>query len=259
MNINSHLVLNGIQIALFGGVCSVLLASKIPSLNSLLSYGKTKTGISKFEQLYIPKRCFIHFYYWHFMLSTGSVVWYFMNNYHELGDDAFVIVLLMNLVQANRRLYECLYISKWNNSSKIHITHYIAGIFFYTAINLTPILLRNLGNEPLNSKLLISLVVIAFTLVSIDQYRNHYHLASLKKYSLPTHGLFKFVLCAHYFDEIVIYFLFALLYTSLVYTLILLWVFVNLSTSANESWKWYIKKDLITQDENIKSIIPFVL
>lgn len=258
--INSDFLVYGVQFGLFLGTSAVFLAMATPSLNSLLFYGKTKTKISRFEQFYVPKRWFIHFYYLHSTLSTGSLIWYltYYNRYDYYL--SFVLVLLMNLIQAYRRLYECVFISKWDDvKSKIHITHYIAGIFFYTSANLMPILLRNSMWKPLSSKTGIYLILIMFILTSMDQYRNHSHLASLRKYSLPTHGLFQFVTCAHYFDEVVIYTLFALMYPSIGYFLLLLWVFVNLSISAIENRKWYVQKGLIRQDDEIRCIIPFIL
>ena len=51
-----------------------------------------------------------------------------------------------------------------------------------------------------------TLVAVAmFLYASINQYRCHRHLAGLKKYSLPELGLFRYLICPHYFCECLVY------------------------------------------------------
>lgn len=66
----------------------------------------------------------------------------------------------------------------------------------------TPSTLRALINAP-SLKTLIGL--LAFFLASGAQHDCHVHLAGLKKYSLPTHELFRGIVCPHYTAECVIY------------------------------------------------------
>jgi 3-oxo-5-alpha-steroid 4-dehydrogenase 3 / polyprenol reductase len=47
--------------------------------------------------------------------------------------------------------------------------------------------------------------LMVFTIASILQFACHRHLASLRKYSLPTNFLFRYVICPHYLMECIIY------------------------------------------------------
>lgn len=47
------------------------------------------------------------------------------------------VVLSMLSVQVLRRLYECVFVSIFSNSARIHLLHYFLGLFFYTAVPLT--------------------------------------------------------------------------------------------------------------------------
>ena len=54
------------------------------------------------------------------------------------------IVLLLLCVQVSRRLYECLYVSVFS-TSRMHIVHYLLGLYFYTAVGPTALLHLNSG------------------------------------------------------------------------------------------------------------------
>ena len=56
------------------------------------------------------------------------------------------LVLLLLCVQVSRRLYECLYVSVFSRS-RMHIVHYVLGLYFYTAVGLTALLHLNSGME----------------------------------------------------------------------------------------------------------------
>lgn len=49
------------------------------------------------------------------------------------------VVLSMLSVQVVRRLYECLFVSVFSDS-RIHLVHYVLGMFFYPAVALTALL-----------------------------------------------------------------------------------------------------------------------
>ena len=49
------------------------------------------------------------------------------------------VVLSMLSLQVARRLYECLFVSVFS-SSRIHVLHYVLGLFFYPAVALTALL-----------------------------------------------------------------------------------------------------------------------
>ena len=53
-------------------------------------------------------------------------------------------VLLLLCVQVSRRLYECLYVSVFSNS-RMHIVHYVLGLYFYAAVGPTALLHLSAG------------------------------------------------------------------------------------------------------------------
>ena len=54
------------------------------------------------------------------------------------------VVLLLLCIQVSRRLYECLCVSVFS-SSRMHIVHYVLGLYFYTTVGLTALLHLNSG------------------------------------------------------------------------------------------------------------------
>ena len=54
------------------------------------------------------------------------------------------VVLLLLCIQVSRRLYECLYVSVFS-ISRMHIVHYVLGLYFYTAVGPTALLHLNSG------------------------------------------------------------------------------------------------------------------
>lgn len=90
--------------------------------------------------------------------------------------------------------------------------------------------------------------LLLFALASILQHTCHAHLASLKKYSLPTHFAFRMLVCPHYFAECMIYLSLAVVATpqkEIFNTTLLsglLFVVVNLGITAQSSRQWYAQK-----------------
>lgn len=80
------------------------------------------------------------------------------------------------------------------------------------------------------------------------QYKCHKYLSSLRKYSLPEEGMFRYLVCPHYTCECVLYLALAVvaapghqLYNK---TLMCAWLFVsvNLGVTAIGTKKWYADK-----------------
>lgn len=230
----------------------VLIANTVDVLKPFLKYGKTlKNENDALLNIYVPKHWFTHFYIIHFVLSWSNLC--FQWNYNKQFGTLTAIVWI-NCLQSLRRLYECYFVSKFSATAKIHIFHYLVGIFFYTSINLISFLTIIKGeNEGINRWGYIALIV--FTVAYIDQYFNHKTLSKQKKYNLPRIGLFKYVTCPHYFDEIVIYATCFVLNPSVSYFLVFLWVLLNLSISANQSYIFYKSQKQIN---NQRRIIPFI-
>ncbi|SCU82656.1 LANO_0B07096g1_1 [Lachancea nothofagi CBS 11611] len=229
------------------GIGSIVVAKSHAPL--LLKYGKTLQGVKiqrsdifgRLQQLTVPKKWFRHFY----VYST------FVSGFNLLHLRTFLAFLVF--VHSTRRLYETFYINKFGPASRIHISHYLVGIWFYSAVNFT-----TFTNEKHASSLPLRLLAIfIFALASWDQYKNHSHLSELRKYNLPTYGLFKIVASPHYLDEIFIYFALTLYATSCKMLFCMLWVVVNLSISALETKTWYLQK--FPQTTPRFAIIPYVI
>lgn len=204
--------------------CFCVLFAKF-HLPQLLGYGKTLKSSSNFwYNLTCPKSYFTHFYIISLVFS-GYNVWV----YHNL-----LAACLM--LHSLRRLYESLFITQWG-SSKIHAAHYLVGIWFYTVINLSV----NICSDKTEFRIISVMIFVFF---SLDQTANHFHLSRLRKYSHPSYGLFKYICCAHYFDEVMIYFAFALMNngTRVLLGYSLLWILINLGTSSYETGNWYLQK-----------------
>ena len=226
---------------------SVILASFLPALNSFLKYGKTLKTVnhkdknllflSVLHDLYVPKKWFTHFYVIHFVLSFVDTC-VIISPYESQLTDLQVIALL-NLTQSVRRLYECLHISRFSPSAKIHIFHYLVGLIFYASIDVLPFMMHWLHEEDTISLGLISIPILVFLLATYDQSFSHLVLSKQKKYTLPNVGLFKYVVCPHYMDECLIYFSLFMIRPCTPLFLVTTWVIINLSASANQSYIFY--------------------
>jgi 3-oxo-5-alpha-steroid 4-dehydrogenase 3 len=96
------------------------------------------------------------------------------------------------------------------------------------------------------------------------QHDCHHYLASLKKYTLPSHPLFEWIVCPHYTAECVIYLSLALLAApsgeQINKTILcgLLFIVVNLGVTAASSKRWYMQK---FGEQNVRhkwKMIPFL-
>lgn len=106
--------------------------------------------------------------------------------------------------------------------------------------------------------------IVMFLYASINQYSCHRHLAGLKKYSLPELGLFRYLICPHYFCECLVYLSLAIVAASkgelLNKTLLcaLSFVMVNLGVTASGTRKWYAGKFGSKAVETKWNMIPFI-
>ena len=69
---------------------------------------------------------------------TGSLLHRECTEVSQYHFNVFLVLLLL-CVQVSRRLYECLYVSVFSNS-RMHVVHYVLGLYFYTAVGLTALL-----------------------------------------------------------------------------------------------------------------------
>lgn len=255
------------------GIVVICTLKKTHRLNSLLKYGKTLHGLKNnssrigdaLTKLTVPKKWFTHFYIeylalciatWVLLIQGSSGVAEFMGCYDPLEKSLdYTIILILLTIQSSRRLFECIFVSKFSNDSHMNVSHYIMGLSFYASIVLNTLIGLSLFFDGQQKDFLslqkldfyVLILITFFFLFSIDQFHYHNYLAQLRKYSIPTFGLFKEVACPHYLDEILIYFTVMLIGIrnfsgSLVeINYILAWIFVttNLSISSFESLDYY--------------------
>lgn len=124
--------------------------------------------------------------------------------------------------------------------------------------------LRALANMSLTPSMRSLLFLPIFLLASGIQHDAHTHLATLRKYSLPTHPMFQLVVCPHYTAECVIYLSMALLGAPpgqwFNWTIVAALVFVttNLGVTAKGTKQWYADKFGLEAVRRRYTMVPFV-
>lgn len=227
--------------------------------------------LDRIANLKVPHRWFIHFYVvsvlssalWAHQIITQGQLYCFVASFAPASDDPNPCIRVVGCwallaIQGMRRLYECL--RQPQGSSTMWVGHYVMGIAFYLATSIAiwieglPALkaFHALGNdcnvtykaskEPVAVSDLIANAVIFGCFM--DQHVLHTHLASLKKYTLPTHPTFQWIVAPHYTCECLIYLALAFLsrpsgyYLNHTMAAALVFVVINLGISADGTKKW---------------------
>ncbi|PGH17328.1 hypothetical protein AJ79_01212 [Helicocarpus griseus UAMH5409] len=222
--------------------------------------------------LQVPHSFFIQFYV---VSVLSSILWgaqiYFKwplfeavsstireeNTQTPMSRNQILLCWALLLFQGVRRLYECMSIVK-PSDSKMWFPHWIIGLAFYVAMGMaiwvegiptiraSDSLLRDVRYSSPSLKMFAFLPV--FILASGIQYDCHHYLASLKKYTLPSHPAFLNVVSPHYTAECAIYLSLTVLAApkaAIVNKTVLsglVFVVVNLGVSAGNTKEWYAKK-----------------
>ncbi|KAI6596668.1 hypothetical protein MCOR04_002918 [Pyricularia oryzae] len=158
-------------------------------------------------------------------------------------------------LQGARRLFEQLFVLR-SSTSKMWIIHWALGLSFYISMSVA-VWIEGSGsildqwskpNDAHSPGLKVFTGSVMFIIVSVTQFKCHSHLASLKKYSLPTRGLFQYTVCAHYTCECLIYISLAIvaapegqMFNKTILSAIV-FVAVNLGLTAHGTRKWYEAK-----------------
>ncbi|TLD20359.1 hypothetical protein PspLS_08383 [Pyricularia sp. CBS 133598] len=158
-------------------------------------------------------------------------------------------------LQGARRLFEQLFVLR-PSTSKMWIIHWALGLSFYIFMSVA-VWIQGSGsildqwsnpNDGHRPSLNVITGSVMFLVASVTQFKCHSHLAGLKKYSLPTQGLFQYTVCAHYTCECVIYISLAIvaapegqLFNKTILSA-LVFVAVNLGLTAHGTRKWYETK-----------------
>lgn len=254
----------------------------------IMEYGKLDEGKKRNRILrlfYLPKRHFTHFYLfaciWNLILISDFV----LSSHVGFSNDGLVIkrivgeressvtmcsliiVILMMLTQATRRLYECLFISHFSSDATINLAHYILGMYFYFVEPVSVFVgigaMENIEFGSLEFHHFIGLVMFSWS--SFYQSDSLIILSNLRKsphdgtYRIPHGGLFKYVTSPHYFTEILIYLsmLLALGVRHIAFWHVFVFVLIIHFNMATMTHKWYISK-FPAYPKDRKALVPML-
>ncbi|CAN8077339.1 unnamed protein product [Agarophyton chilense] len=176
-------------------------------------------------------------------------------------------VAILYTVQVARRLLECFFVHKFSKTRLLSLSQFVSGTSYYVlssvTIHLECYTMRLLDERiPLPRTIL---VLVTFIFGSFAQHFSHRTLAHVTprvgKYGLPRGFLFRYVICPHYFAEIVVYLSFVLALQRTGSAFMLLFVVTNLTDSALRTKQWYaaIFKSETTSVRKRRAIFPYVL
>ncbi|KAH7041111.1 uncharacterized protein B0I36DRAFT_233651 [Microdochium trichocladiopsis] len=169
--------------------------------------------------------------------------------------DQVVLTWILMSLQGGRRLYESLFVMR-SSSSRMWFVHWALGLAFYFS---TSIAVWAEGSRAiLHSRHQIAdlemptfktvLGTLAFFVAWLSQNRCHVYLSTLKKYSLPDRGLFRFIVSPHYTCECCLYLALAIVAAPagkpINRTLLCaaMFVAINLGATAAGTKQWYEEK-----------------
>ncbi|TEA09880.1 Polyprenol reductase 1 [Colletotrichum sidae] len=232
----------------------------------------------------IPHAWFMHFYvasvaasvFWAFeYLRGGHLMQCIAARQAQSGSPSMnlaqtLLVWALMALQASRRLYECFFVMK-PGSSKMWFVHWLLGLGFYLCMSVSVWVDGSASLQAANGadgSKLRSLSVITGTATYFygwsRQHWCHKHLASLRKYSLPERGLFRYLVCPHYTCECLIYLGLAIAAApegQWINRTVLgaLWFIVaNLGTTADGTKQWYAQRFGAEKVAARWRMIPFV-
>lgn len=264
-----------------------------PSSSSLFEY---------VASIQVPHTWFTHYYivsvlssmFWGYQIYTrGPVLGFLASHAHpetsKVTANQALLGWLFMAIQGSRRLHESITLTK-SSRSTMWFGLWLVGMAYYVVMGTSvwiegagkpqlavigPLILnvlaaldqRQLGKSLLDfsrpsAKTLIA--VPLFVLASIAQHESHVHLASLKKYTLPHHYLFRRVVCPHYTSECVVYIAIAIVAAPpgqvLNRTVLAGIGFVasNLGVTADSTRKWYAEKFGADQLVGRWRMVPYV-
>ncbi|KAK4190106.1 hypothetical protein QBC35DRAFT_378764 [Podospora australis] len=204
---------------------------------------------------------------------SGSLLRFIASTQSEATSTTILQVAVgwtMMFLQGTRRVYEHAVIIKPSSTSTMWVVHWLLGLFFYLAISVSiwvegsGAIMNKTATTAQTELIKIMVAVPAFLFAWVNQYKCHKHLAGLKKYSLPTEGMFRWFVCPHYTCECLLYLSMAVATapkgTVVNQTLLsaVVFVAVNLGVTAAGTRKWYAAKFGSERIAGRWNMIPFV-
>ena len=255
------------------------LSPSIPTWSQMITWGKALPTDSEKGWYMLPKRVFLYFYLVASFVNT--VIWlkiYFGGidlTQNILGPHSShhtaSYILLLSTIQSFRRLYECIFVSKFSTSARIHLCYVILGFSFYPMVTVT--ILASAGRihlDLLPKTFFLSPYVILgtflFIFASYHQYICHRILARLRegptaaaKYSIPYGDWFKYLSAPHYVSEILIYLSYLIISKGecLLIWFMTMYVCFAMTYSAITTHRWY-KDNFKGYPKQRRSLLPFI-
>ncbi|VDK77930.1 unnamed protein product [Litomosoides sigmodontis] len=258
------------------GLLALQQSGKSKTVMNLVYFGKFRKD-HNFEtwlrMIEVPKRLFWMFY----LVAFIAILFAFIDIGligGELRYNGNLILISLGLslylIHVLRRLYECLYVSIFSDSN-MNILHFLLGITFYpfcVCSQLSSFMLDKKAEVNVLSVSLYMALIVAIITVQVKQHHCFALLAQLRLrnglnannvHAMPHGGLFEYCLSPHYFLEIIIYLLLALIYQlSTPMLLCFLFVTVNQTVAALLNQSWY-RRHFPAHLSNRKALIPYIL
>lgn len=248
----------------------------------------------------IPKAYYRHFYLFSTifsasMLSYMFVVYFFgvtvsfpvhfalkmllQENEPSVSVTAALIALSLLTVQCIRRLYETYYLQVFAKSSKMNLSHYLAGIIHYFAciiavVGQAPLFCGQQSRDSikwndLRTTILAVPCTVIFLITWYEQFQTNIIFANLRKdkksgevvteeHKIPHGRMFEYVSSPHRMCEIILYTVLLMLVPTKTFFCIYLWVLGNQIQTAIQAHEWY-KKSFDKYPTNRYAVFPRVL
>ncbi|KAK2593148.1 3-oxo-5-alpha-steroid 4-dehydrogenase [Conoideocrella luteorostrata] len=227
-------------------------------LDQVTSYGQIPH--SWFWHFYCLSTTLSAFWAWQY-LEQGSVIASMVERQASMSQGPSVelgrvaLAWAMMASQGSRRLFECFFVSK-PGKTPMWFVHWALALLFYTAMSVAIWVegcgaIRESWQSPRTAMLLtpgVLLTLAVFIATWLKQNECHRYLASLKKYTLPNEGMFKYIICPHYTCECVLYLAISFMAAppGSIFNKTLLcglaFVVVNLGATAFGTKQWYAEK-----------------
>ncbi|XP_061378801.1 polyprenol reductase [Danaus plexippus] len=263
------------------------------------SFAYQGSGANYLHIIEVPKALYRHFYAFSSVFSTLSLIYAFLVYCFEFSVHRYVVFMLKLIleqdeptvsatasllalslitIQCIRRCYETYYLQVFASSSKMNLSHYIAGIVHYFAVVVAAI-----GQSPLfcgsqdrskviwmdSKTIVISPCSLIFMWAWYEQYKSNIIFANLRKdkksgkvvtedHKIPYGRLFEHVSSPHRMCEVIMYIVLLLLVPTRTFFCIFLWVICNQVQTAIHAHVWY-KKTFKDYPSNRTAIVPKLL
>ncbi|TGO40788.1 hypothetical protein BHYA_0031g00100 [Botrytis hyacinthi] len=235
----------------------------------------------------VPHTWFTHYYvvsvassiFWAFQIITRGPAFRLLASYSQQDATNSMTVNQVTLtwtlmaLQGSRRVYESLTLTK-PSQSKMWVGLWAIGIAYYLFMGISiwieGIAILDATTNPLGSidiskpSLKTCVAVPLFVIASVCQHDCHKHLASLKKYTLPSNLFFRHIVCPHYTSECLLYIAIAIAAAPqgqfLNRTILtgLCFVISNLGVTADSTRKWYAAKFGVDSVKGRWRMIPYL-